>query len=134
MSVFQPVKFKSVEECIESLPADERILCQFLRQNIKEHLPRCTEKLSYNVPFFFGRKAICLLWPGNVPWGTPRPAGVELAFCHANQFSNELGWLAPGTRKQVWNRHFTSMAEVDLVMLKTYLELAWEWDQVSSRK
>jgi hypothetical protein len=39
------------------LPQNERIIVDVLRQLIIDHLPAyCKEKISYNVPFFMGKK------------------------------------------------------------------------------
>lgn len=62
-------KFKSVVECLGLLPESERQITQFLRQIVLDNLPNCTEKLSYNVPYYFLNKSICFIWPGSVLWG-----------------------------------------------------------------
>ncbi len=45
------------------LPDNERIIVDVLRQIIIESLPaHCKEKISYNVPFFYGKKGICIVF------------------------------------------------------------------------
>ena len=49
----------------EWLPANERIITNVLQQIIIETLPKvCKEKLTYNVPFYYGKKRNCF----NEPW------------------------------------------------------------------
>jgi hypothetical protein len=54
----------------QKLPENERIILDVLRQIVRETLPDyCKEKLSFNVPLFYGNKAICIVWPATVPRG-----------------------------------------------------------------
>ena len=74
------IKIKSLVQLYELLPENERIITDVLRQIIKENLPiSCKEKISYNVPFFYGKKGICIIWPATVPRGGIRK-GVLLGF------------------------------------------------------
>jgi len=58
----------------------ERIMVDVLRQVITAKLPAyCREKISYNVPFFFGHKGICIIWPAAIPRGGIKK-GVLLGF------------------------------------------------------
>ncbi|MGB4958239.1 MAG: hypothetical protein WBO36_02125, partial [Saprospiraceae bacterium] len=64
------MKIKSLLELYEILPDGERLILDILRQIISENLPDyCKEKISYNVPFFYGKKGICIIWPATVPRG-----------------------------------------------------------------
>jgi hypothetical protein len=63
-------KIRSHVELYDLLPENERIITDVLRHIIKENLPAyCNEKISYNVPFFYGNKGICIIWPATVPGG-----------------------------------------------------------------
>lgn len=46
-------KFKDVDAYIEQATKEAQPLLQKLRQLIKETLPKCEEKIWYNVPFYF---------------------------------------------------------------------------------
>jgi hypothetical protein len=64
------LKIKSILQLYELLPGEERIITDVLRQIITEHLPtHCKEKISYNVPFFYGNKGMCIIWPSTIPGG-----------------------------------------------------------------
>lgn len=69
MAAIKNIQVKSLVQLYEMLTEEERIITDVLRQIIQETLPTCKEKISYNVPFFFGNRSICLVWPASVPRG-----------------------------------------------------------------
>ncbi|MES2430543.1 MAG: hypothetical protein V4556_06365 [Bacteroidota bacterium] len=74
------MKIKSLIELFDLLLENERIIVEVLRQIIIENLPAyCKEKISYNVPFFYGKKGICIVWPATIPRGGIKK-GVLLGF------------------------------------------------------
>ena len=113
----------------EILPAEERIIVDVLRQVIIETLPSyCKEKMSYNVPFFYGKKGICIVWPATVPRGGIKE-GVLLGFWHANKFVDEDGYLTRGTNKQVFYKIYKTAEEIDDVPVKKLLREAVRLDR-----
>jgi len=61
-------KVRSLVQLYELLPENERVITDVLRQIVKDNLPAyCKEKISYNVPYFYGKKGICIIWPATVP-------------------------------------------------------------------
>ena len=71
------MKKHTLVQLYELLPENERIIVDVLRQIIIENLsPEYKEKISYNVPFFYGNRGICIVWPSTVPRG-----GISKAFC-----------------------------------------------------
>lgn len=134
MSKFQPVKFNSIEDLLCSLPTSERQVVDFLRSIVREMAPHVNEKLSYNVPFYSIHKRVAFIWPSSVPWGKVRPDGVQFGFCYGNLLHDELGWLDRGTRKQVYTKTWQHIAEIDVPMLKAYLEMAIELDSNKASK
>jgi hypothetical protein len=107
------IKFQSVVEFWEFLPEEERIIVDLLRQIILKYLPAgFKEKLSYNVPYFYGNRRVCLIWPGSVPWGGFR-SGVFLGFCQGNKLVDPDNYLDHGTNKQVYYKIFHSVDEID---------------------
>ncbi|WP_448633389.1 hypothetical protein [Pedobacter panaciterrae] len=62
------MKIRNLVDLFTILPEEEKIIVDVLRQIIIESLPEyCKEKISYNVPFFYGNKGICIIWPSTVP-------------------------------------------------------------------
>ena len=61
-------KIRSLVQLYELLPDNERIITDVIRQIVTDNVPSyCKEKISYNVPFFYGNKGICIIWPATVP-------------------------------------------------------------------
>ena len=52
---------RDVQEFIEGLAADERIIVKRLRHLILDTDPRIVEKLSYGVPYFFRNRRLFFL-------------------------------------------------------------------------
>lgn len=117
-------KIKSLVQLYEQLPAAERIITDVLRQIIRENLPAyCKEKISYNVPFFYGHRSICLVWPAAVPRGGIKK-GVMLAFWHGNRLIDEDNYLTHGTNKQIFYKIFLSADDIDEKSLTKILRAA----------
>jgi hypothetical protein len=123
------LKFQSFIEFWDFLPINERIIVDVLRQIILENLPStCKEKLAYNVPYYYGNKRICLIWPGSVPWGGIRD-GVLLGFCQGVKLSDPENYLRHGTNKQVYYQIYQSVEEIDEHAIASLLKEAVEFDQ-----
>ena len=64
------MKINNLPDLFAILPENKRIIVDVLRQIILESLPaHFKEKISYNVPFFYGNKGICIIWPSTIPRG-----------------------------------------------------------------
>ena len=106
------MKIKNLVELFTILPEDERIIVDVLRQIISEELPPyCKEKISYNVPFFYGNKGICIIWPSTVPRGGIKK-GVLLGFWYGNKLKDVDGFLTRGTNKQVFYKIYYTPEEI----------------------
>jgi len=123
------IKTKSLLELFERLSENERIIVDVLRQIILENLPAyCKEKISYNVPFFYGKKGICIIWPASIPGGGDRE-GVLLGFRYGNKIKDSDNYLTRGTNKQIFYRIFKSPDEVDEKAMVKLLKEAVALDQ-----
>lgn len=122
------MKIKNLVDLFTILPEDEKIIVDVLRQIIIETLPGyCKEKISYNVPFFYGNKGICIIWPSTVPRGGIKN-GVLLGFWHGNKL-NDLGhFLTRGTNKQIFYKIYKTPEEIDEKPLKELLKEAIKLD------
>ena len=108
-----PMKIKSFLHLYEVLPENERIITDVLRQIITEHLPvTCKEKISYNVPFFYGKKGICIIWPATIPRGGIKE-GVLLGFWYGNKLNDTDNYLTHDSNKQVFYKIYKSAEEID---------------------
>lgn len=50
MNMFKPVKAKTSKEYIDALPAERKVVFEFLDSFIKEHAPSLTPNFLYNMP------------------------------------------------------------------------------------
>jgi hypothetical protein len=106
-------KIRSLLELFETLPEEERIIVDVLRQIVIAHLPAsCREKLAYNVPFFYGKKGICIIWPATIPRGGVKQ-GVLLGFWQGNKLVDDDNYLTHGTNKKIFYKLYRSAEEID---------------------
>ena len=108
-----PGRIKLLVQLFERLPEEERIMVDVLRQIIRENLPpSCKEKLSYNVPFFYGKRGICIIWPASVPRGGIKE-GVLLGFWQGYRLKDEDHYLTHGTNRKVFYKIYRTVDEID---------------------
>jgi hypothetical protein len=106
-------KIKSLLQLFELLTEEERIIVDVLRQIVLENLPSyCKEKISFNVPFFYGNKGICIVWPATIPRGGIKE-GVLLGFWYGNKLNDTDHYLTHGTNKQVFYKIYKSAEEIN---------------------
>ncbi|MBK8955596.1 MAG: DUF1801 domain-containing protein [Saprospiraceae bacterium] len=130
---YQNLQFKSLDDLLNFLTEDQRILTERLREIIFETLPHVKEKLSYNVPFYFLNSRIAFIWPGAVPWGKTVKSGVDLGF--------PLGYLLPpnsylqkGNRKEVHIKNILTEADINERIIIELLNQSAEIDEIKNRK
>jgi hypothetical protein len=109
----QGIQFKSIDECLDSLPQEELEIVLFLRGIIMECMPDCKEKLAYNVPFYYRHSRICFIWPASIPFGKVE-SGVAIGFCKGDLLSDRTF----ATSKFISKLTFTSVKEIDVDFLK----------------
>jgi Domain of unknown function (DU1801) len=123
------MKIKNLLELFALLPEEERIIVDVLRQIIIEALPPyCKEKISYNVPFFYGNKGICIIWPATIPRGGIKK-GVLLGFWYGNKLKDADNFLTHGTNKQIFYKIYLSAEEIDDRPIKKLLKEAIKVDK-----
>jgi uncharacterized protein DUF1801 len=107
------IKIRSILQLFEVLPEEERIIVDVLRQIILENLPaNCKEKISYNVPYFYGNKGICIIWPATIPRGGIKE-GVLLGLWYGYRLIDEDNYLTHGTNKQIFYKIYKTAEEID---------------------
>jgi hypothetical protein len=127
------LKLKSLPEIYEVLPEHERLIVDVLRQIIIQNLPvACKEKISYNVPFFYGRKGICIIWPSSIPRGGIKE-GVLLGFWYGNKLKDIDNYLTHGNNKQIFYKIFYSVDEIDEKAIIKLLDEAINFDLKSTK-
>ena len=127
------VKIRSLLQLFEVLPEEERIIVDVLRQIILENLPgRCNEKISYSVPYFYGKKGICIIWPASIPRGGIKE-GVLLGFWYGNKLNDVDNYLIHGTNKQIFYKIFRKAEEIDEAAIVKLLREAIRVDDHRSK-
>ena len=122
-------KIRSLLQLYEILPEEERMITDILRQIINDHLPAgCKEKISFSVPYFYGRKGICIIWPSAIPRGGIKK-GVLLGFWYGNRLKDVNGYLTHGTNKQIFYKIFYSPQEINSRAIIKLLKEAVKLDQ-----
>lgn len=107
------MKINSLAEIYQLIPDNERLIVEVLRQIVLENLPtNCKEKISYNVPYFYGNKGICIIWPSAIPRGGIKK-GVLLGFWYGNRLADVDCYLTHGTNKQIFYKIFQDVEEID---------------------
>jgi hypothetical protein len=119
-------KITSLVQLFDLLTEKERIIVDVLRQIVRENLPgNCKEKFVFNVPYFHGRKGICIIWPASIPRGGLKE-GVLLGFWQGNKLNDEDGYLTHGTNKKVFYKIYKNVEDIDEPpIVKLLKEAVW---------
>lgn len=130
----EQLKFWSPVELLEFLPRDEALITDVLREITIETLNGYgKEKLSYNVPFFYGNKSICLIFPASIPRSGIKN-GVLFGFWYGNLLKDESNYLTHGTNKQIFYKVYQSVEEIDIPALTGLIKEAVELDKRLCKK
>lgn len=130
-SIQPSIKIRSLVQLFDLLPENERIITDVLRQIILDNLPAyCKEKIAFNVPYFYGHKGICIVWPATIPRGGIK-TGVLLGYWYGNKLIDADHYLTHGTNKQIFYKIFQSPEEIDeqpiVQLLKEAIEIDLQW-------
>lgn len=82
------------------------------------------------MPFFYGHKGICILWPASIPRGGVKE-GVLFGLWQGHKLVDVNNYLTKGTNKKVYYKIFKSTYEIDIPSILTLLEEAIYIDQKS---
>lgn len=119
------LRFATVQDLLDFLPADERELTVPLRELIISEAPELKERLSFNVPFFKGHSDVCFIWPASVLWGKHKTyEGVRFGLSYGTLVPGSEPYLQRGTRKQVLWRDLTTLSDTDIRQIRTLLQAA----------
>ena len=115
----------------ESLPYEEQILVDYLRNLAIKALPATSkEKITNGVPYFFGKKRICLIGPASVKGGGVKK-GVLFGFSYGYLLEDPEGYLDHGTNKRIYYKVFKTLEEIDPHALNRMLQRAVKLDGIS---
>ena len=129
MSKAIPVKIKSLLQLYELLPETERIIVDVLREICHAALEgNAKEKISFNVPYFYGNKGICIIWPSTIPRGGIKE-GVLFGFWYGNKLKDSNGYLTHGTNKQIFYKIYKNADDIDIKAITRLLSEAMAVDR-----
>ena len=107
---------------LDFLPDDERDLTEQLRELIISEAPDLKERLSFNVPFYKGRRDVCFIWPASVLWGRKKTyEGVRFGLSYGSLVPGCEPYLQRGYRKQVCWRDLQRLTSTDERMIRNVL-------------
>ncbi len=130
----QKLKIKSIVQLYDLLPDHEQMIVDILRSIIVDQSPaHIKEKISYNVPFFYGHRSLCLVWPSTIPRGGIKE-GVLLGFWYGHKLIDEDHYLDRGTNKQVYYKIFKSVEEINVDAVSKILQSAIDYDLQFKKK
>jgi hypothetical protein len=122
-------KVSSLIALYELLPEQERIITDVLRQIVLANMPAyCREKISFNVPYFYGNKGICIIWPSTIPRGGIRN-GVLFGLWQGRHLRDPEHYLTHGTNKKVFYKIFNAAEEINEAVLSGLLKEAVALDR-----
>ena len=128
MDLQRKLKLHSHAELWSLLPDHERIITDVLRQIIIENLPKDhKEKLAWNVPCFYCKKRICIIWPATIPGGGVKE-GVLLGFSQGYKLKDRHKYLEKGTNKRIYYRIIRSVDDIDEVAIVDLIKEALKID------
>ena len=127
------MKIRNLVELFSMLPSTERIIVDVLRQIVLDTIPGVKEKISYNVPYFYLNKGICIIWSSTIPRGGITK-GVLLGFWYGNRLLDEDHYLTHGTNKQIFYKIFHEPEEIDDAPIKKLLLEAIALDKSFSKQ
>jgi len=114
-------KVKSIVHLYELLLENERLMVDVIRNIIIDVLPgRCKEKISFNVPYFYGNKGICIVWPASIKGGGIT-RGVLFGLWRGNELQDHTQYLTKGKNKKIFYKIFYSLEDIDESQIKSIL-------------
>jgi hypothetical protein len=122
-------KIKSLVQLYALLPENEKIIVDVLRHIVIDTLPDyCKEKLSFNVPYFYGKKGICIIWPATIPRGGIKE-GVLFGMWYGNKLNDVDNYLTQGTNKQIFYKIYKTPEEINQRKIVRLLQEAIKLDK-----
>lgn len=108
---------QDVENLIDDLPGEEKLIATRLRNLILHAEPRISEKISYGVPYFSRNRRLFFIWPASQPGLKRNPhrqsPKITLGFCYGNLLSEHHTALARDSRKQVFTVDISKASDIE---------------------
>ncbi len=123
------MKIQYVHELIGIISEEEWLILEVLRGIVIERLAGYgKEKIAYNVPYFYGNKGICIIWPAGIPRGGIKE-GVLLGFWRGNELDDVDNYLTHGTNKKIYYKIYKNVEEIKVQAIEKLLDEAIALDK-----
>jgi hypothetical protein len=113
-----------VKQYIDRLPQGLRAVALRLREIILSTI-KVEEKLSYTVPFYYGRSRVCYI--------NARKDVMDLGFCRGHEMQ-DMGLLEVKGRAEVRTIEFKNIDDIDEASIKDLLLEADRLDKLRSKR
>jgi len=115
------LKIQNLLQLQAHISQEEWVVVDVLRQIILDYLPAyCKEKISYNVPYFYGKKGMAIIWPASIPRGGIK-SGVLLGFWQGYLLEDVDNYLTHGTNKKIFYKIYQSVEDIDEAAIRKLL-------------
>ena len=114
---------KTIENFILKHDGQQKAIVTFLHHHLSTYHD-LDSKINWNIPTYYRRSWVCYLNP-------IKNQGIELAFFHGTQLSNEQGILKTKGRKQVAGIDLFKVAEIDQAAINEIVQEAIILDDLS---
>jgi len=122
-------KVKTVDQLYTLLPEDQLIITDCLRGILLDSSHGyLKEKISFQVPYFFNKKGIAIVWPATIPRGGIK-SGVLFGIWYGNRLSDLQNYLIKGENKQIFYKVIRKVDEINEKAIKKLIKEAIELDK-----
>ena len=97
-----------IDNFLNRIPPEKAALLHFLRKAIFDAHPKLTERISFGLPFIYGKKGICYF--------NLKKTGVDVGFMYGQKLPARPEFIVEN-RKQVCSLFFAWENDVDIELL-----------------
>ncbi len=122
-------KVKTVDQLYALLPEDQLIITDIVRGIVLDASHGyLREKISFQVPYFFNKKGIAIIWPATIPRGGIK-FGVLFGMWYGNRLSSLQNYLIKGENKQIFYKVIHRVDEINEKAIKKLIQEGIELDK-----
>jgi hypothetical protein len=112
---------KKVDDYIESLPDEKRVIAELIREMLFENVPTIEERLSYKLPFYH--------YFGMFVFLNNTKVGIDVVFCRGKDLVDEFPQLTVNKRAIMAGICISSKEDIRRYHLKEIILTAAAWNR-----
>jgi hypothetical protein len=116
---------KTVDEYIDTLPAERQVLVEYIRKMILAEVPGIQEKLSFKIPFYH--------YFGMFMYLNNTAEGIDIGFCRGKDLTEAFPQLALRGRAIVASILIRSKKDIIDTSLREIIVAAAMWNEEAKR-